>query len=114
MSGNEETPFGGRAADAATSPFPLARERIRDRPSSAAEAPACIREGAVVADRYELVRILGSGGMGTVWLASDTVRGTPCAIKLLDPEAGADPAVRSRFAREARMAARAQSANVVV
>lgn len=51
----------------------------------------------VVADRYELRRLVGSGAMGEVWLAEDRRHQSPVAIKLL---IGSDQTKSSRFLRE--------------
>lgn len=66
-------------------------------------APA-VGPGAAVGD-YELLRELGSGGMGVVWEAAHRATGRRVAIKLLNPRLleGSDSA--ARFYREARMAA---------
>ena len=50
-----------------------------------------------LADRYELGRPLGAGGMGTVSLAEDTRLDRTVAIKVLHPRLAADPGMRSRF-----------------
>lgn len=56
--------------------------------------------------RYELVDVIGRGGMGTVYRAFDRVLGRPVAVKLLaGPVADHDPASVARFEREARAAA---------
>ena len=56
--------------------------------------------------RYAFERRLGRGGMGTVYLASDTLLGRQVAIKVLDAgEDPADDAHRLRLLREARLAA---------
>jgi serine/threonine protein kinase/tetratricopeptide (TPR) repeat protein len=54
---------------------------------------------------YRLVKILGEGGMGVVWLAERMDAGNPVAIKFL-PHAELSPARRERFAREIRTLAR--------
>src|ERR1043166_8649961 len=59
-----------------------------------------------VAGRYSLERELGRGGMGVVYLAREVRLDRSVAIKLLPPEFAAYPALRDRFLREARTAAR--------
>ena len=66
----------------------------------------------VIAGRYEVVRAIGSGGMGTVWLARDTVLGREVAIKRVGALPG-DPAAAARAMREARIAASLNDAHVV-
>ena len=70
-------------------------------------------EGQIISGKYRLIRVLGKGGMGTVWLAQHMSLHTPVAIKLIDSEAAKNPLARSRFDREAQLAARIRSAHVV-
>ncbi|SDP23861.1 Serine/threonine protein kinase [Pedococcus dokdonensis] len=58
----------------------------------------------VIAGRYEVVRPIGSGGMGTVWLCRDTVLGREVAVKQIGALPG-EPAAAARAMREARIAA---------
>ena len=53
---------------------------------------------------YRIVRKLGHGGMGTVWLAEHTLLGRLAAIKLLHPAYSAEPLSVKRFFNEARAA----------
>ena len=69
--------------------------------------------GELVAGRYRLARKIGSGGMGSVWLAHDQSLDANCAIKLIDDDKAADEEIRTRFAREAKASARLRSAHVV-
>ena len=61
---------------------------------------------------FEIVRPLGQGGMGTVWLARDTVLDRLVAIKVLLTGAASDD-TRERFLREARTAAKLSHPNIV-
>jgi serine/threonine-protein kinase len=69
--------------------------------------------GLVVADRFRLERLLGEGGMGSVWLAHHTALDVPCAVKFIHADAATSSDVRSRFEREAKAAAQLRSPNVV-
>jgi serine/threonine-protein kinase len=72
-----------------------------------------LTQGLVIAQRFRLVRELGRGGMGSVWLAHHTSLDTPCAVKFINPEAMSLPEIRQRFEREAKAAASLRSVNVV-
>ncbi len=65
-----------------------------------------VTSGRVLAARYALREVIGTGGMATVWRASDEVLGRDVAVKVLTPQYAADPGFLARFEREARHAAR--------
>lgn len=63
--------------------------------------------------RYQLVELLGRGGMGEVWRAYDTVTNRTVGIKLLPPHLAEDDAFVQRFRREAQAAAQLNSPHIV-
>ena len=69
--------------------------------------------GDTILDRYELVRLLGSGGWGRVFLANDHMLHRPVAIKQLLPRLAADPIAVSRFMREASVIASIREPHVL-
>jgi eukaryotic-like serine/threonine-protein kinase len=67
----------------------------------------------VLAGKYRIESIVGTGGMGVVMGAADVSLGRAVAIKFLSPQKLARPGARERFEREARAAAQIQSEHVV-
>jgi serine/threonine-protein kinase len=63
--------------------------------------------------QYRLVRMLGVGGMGEVYLAEHALLKRPCALKLIKPEAGTDPTAMARFEREVVSSARLAHHNTI-
>jgi eukaryotic-like serine/threonine-protein kinase len=68
--------------------------------------------GAIFANRYEIVRPLGHGGMGMVYLARDRTLDEVLAIKILRPDFASDPAMAQRFRSEIKLARRVRHKNV--
>jgi eukaryotic-like serine/threonine-protein kinase len=62
---------------------------------------------------YEVTALIGAGGMGEVYSATDTRLGRAVAIKILPPEVSADPDRRARFEREARTVGALSHPNIV-
>jgi serine/threonine protein kinase len=63
----------------------------------------------LVAGKYELLRLIGRGGMGSVWEGRHATLATRVAIKFVDPEYVDSPDARARFVIEARAAATIRS-----
>ena len=75
---------------------------------------ASARIGALVADKYRLERVLGSGGMGTVYEATHTFTDRRVAVKLLHPAfVDGESVTMKRFLLEAKAAAAIQHPSVV-
>lgn len=69
--------------------------------------------GLVVDERYEVLQLLGEGGMGCVYRVRHRVLGRLFALKALRPELAYDFALAERFVQEARAAAAITHPNVV-
>jgi len=69
--------------------------------------------GSVVDGKYRVRRLLGSGGMGTVYKAENLSIGRTVALKVLHPHLADDGVTLQRFQREARAAAAVGSRHVV-
>jgi eukaryotic-like serine/threonine-protein kinase len=67
----------------------------------------------VLDNRYDVVRPLGSGGMGEVYLARDRVLGRDVALKVLRKQYAGDDEFAERFKREAMSAASLSHPNIV-
>jgi predicted Ser/Thr protein kinase len=63
--------------------------------------------------RYQLIDLLGRGGMGEVWKAFDTATQRVVAVKVLSAQLAADPVFERRFRREAFAAASLNNPHVV-
>ncbi len=68
--------------------------------------------GQVLADRYHIMKKLGEGGMGQVYLAEHVKMGRRSAIKVMNPSMVHDPEAVARFNREAANASRISDAHV--
>jgi serine/threonine-protein kinase len=79
---------------------------------AAAQSETFIRLQAALADRYEVQRELGRGGMATVFLARDLKHDREVAIKVLHPDLAATLG-GDRFLREIRLAAKLQHPHIL-
>jgi tetratricopeptide (TPR) repeat protein len=69
-----------------------------------------VEPGQVIADRFEIERLVGSGGMGDVFKATDRLTGAPVAVKVLH---GTMPRDVERFRRESQVLAELSHPRVV-
>ncbi|MEI9938337.1 MAG: serine/threonine-protein kinase [Pseudomonadota bacterium] len=92
--------------------FVSGSELVLDESGSEASGPLSGRRvayyvpGLIVADKYELVRPLGSGGMGEVWVAHHLSLDIDVAVKFIGDAGAAEPGLAERLLEEARNTAR--------
>ncbi len=79
------------------------------REPSSAEATGA---PSVLADRYRVIALLGTGGMGSVYLAQDTELGELVALKMINDDLARDDMALERFRNEVRLARRVTHVNV--
>lgn len=77
------------------------------------DSPTAVVPAATVAGKYRLSRMLGRGGMGSVWEGIHATLGTRVAVKFIDAEHANSAEARRRFENEARAAATLRSKHVV-
>jgi serine/threonine protein kinase len=71
------------------------------------------RVGQTLDERFELLELLGHGGMGAVYKARHLLMDRMVAVKMLLQDVADDPAINDRFKREAKAAGRVNHPNVV-
>lgn len=69
--------------------------------------------GRVIGGKYRLDRRIGSGGMGSVWVARHLVLGAEVAVKLMSPDLAGTELGLARFEREAKASAKLKSHHIV-
>ena len=69
--------------------------------------------GQLIDNRYELLRILANGGMGTIYEGLDTRLDRKVAVKIMHPHLAQDEEFITRFIREAKAAASLSHPNIV-
>ena len=80
-----------------------------DRQSHAAE----LRIGDLLGGRYELLQLLGEGGMGAVYKAADREVDRIVALKVIRPEMASNPEILARFKQELLLSSRVTHHNVI-
>src|SRR5262245_30528236 len=76
-------------------------------------AASLVPPGTLIAGRYRIDRLLGRGGMGTVWAATHTGLGQNVAVKLISKRYASSREARHRFDLEAKAVAQLRSRHVV-
>jgi eukaryotic-like serine/threonine-protein kinase len=93
-------------ADVGTSPLPT--------PSRASfSGPASLRPGMILGRRYEILQLLGEGGMGAVYKAKDRELSRMVALKVIRPDLAKNQAAIDRFKHELLLAHQVTHKNVI-
>ncbi len=85
----------------------------QEQPTQATYASISSEALAWTGEGFELIEVLGQGGMGIVFKAREVSLDRVVAVKVLSPTFAVDPSARERFLREARAAAAINHPNVV-
>jgi serine/threonine protein kinase len=81
---------------------PVSLQAVREQSSPEA---AALEPGALIADRYRVLKKIGEGGMGVLYACLDTMLSRDVAVKLMRRSLAADVQLSERLLREARLAA---------
>jgi eukaryotic-like serine/threonine-protein kinase len=108
------TPGTDREPLAITRPFAEEPEDLDDEIDLSFLQPSASAQALGRLGKYEVLRVLGRGGMGLVFQAFDDALQRTVAIKVLAPELASSAKARRRFVREGRAAAAINHPNVVI
>jgi serine/threonine protein kinase/tetratricopeptide (TPR) repeat protein len=99
-------PVTGQKPPPAVSPPPPAS------PASAFSLPP-LASGTIIGNRYEILQILGEGGMGAVYKSRDIELNRVIALKVIRPELASNPEILQRFKQELILARQVTDRNVI-
>src|SRR5690349_17155105 len=86
--------------------------RVDSAPTLPEERYEQLAPGTVIADRYRIVSLLGSGGMGDVYRADDLKLGQAVALKFLPPQLALNRALQEQLHAEVRLGRQVTHPNV--
>jgi eukaryotic-like serine/threonine-protein kinase len=81
--------------------------------ASAVSPEVSLEVGSLLADRYEILKLLGEGGMGAVYKARDCELDRVVALKVIRPELAGHPSILQRFKQELLLARKITHRNVI-
>jgi len=94
-------------------PFQRTQTGGRFTGSSGGDSLSRLTSGTLLGTRYEILAVLGEGGMGTVYKAQDRELGRLVALKVIRPEMASRPEILERFKREILLASQVTHRNVL-
>ncbi|HEY6337601.1 MAG TPA: tetratricopeptide repeat protein [Candidatus Sulfotelmatobacter sp.] len=106
----EATLVDAHTPPAGWTPTPRSPVPTAARPNSSAPV---LQPGEVLGGRYEILQLLGEGGMGAVYKAMDRELDRPVALKLIRPDLANNPSILARFKQELLLAHQVTHKNVI-
>ena len=109
------TPFPGSDMTLAGSTETTPSSSFTKAPSASAapSTPVAIEPGSVIGNRFEILQLLGEGGMGAVYKAHDRELERDVALKLIRAELARNPEILQRFKQELILARQVTHRNVI-
>jgi tetratricopeptide (TPR) repeat protein/predicted Ser/Thr protein kinase len=102
--------LGGATAVGRTEAWSVA---VTPRPSSEAASKGQLEPGTILADRFEILQLLGQGGMGAVYKGRDLELERFIALKMIRPDLASHPEILRRFKQELILAREVTHRNVI-
>ncbi len=109
----EATLVDADATIALGTPFRRTPTPTPSRISDSYASAAVLQIGAVLGGRYEILQLLGEGGMGAVYKAADRELDRFVALKVIRPELASNPSILARFKQELLLAHQVTHRNVI-
>src|SRR5437773_2024236 len=109
------SPGESSSSDAATiaDPSPLPIGRPENIQAEVVSSTTVFAAGTLLGARYQILRILGQGGMGAVYQARDNELDRTIALKVIRPELASNPSILQRFKQELILSRHVTHKNVV-
>lgn len=82
-------------------------------PASSVFGGVLIQAGTILGNRYQIIKILGEGGMGAVYKARDLELDREIALKVIRPELTSNPEILQRFKQELILARQVTDRNII-
>src|SRR5271156_3128780 len=109
----EATLVDADATIALGTPFSRTPPPTPRRTSDSHGSAAVFQIGELIGGRYEILQLLGEGGMGAVYKATDRTLDRFVALKVIRPELASNPAILARFKQELLLAHKVTHRNVI-
>lgn len=109
-------PLDDQATLAGIDPAPSLQSKARSRVQqviAGADGNIDLESGTILAGRYAIVQVLGTGGMGAVYKAQDNELDRVVALKVIRPDLARNAAIVDRFKQEIRLSHKVTHRNVV-